>query len=212
MKSRDKAKINEVAATLPTDRATLLQEAAEAVAALNSAVLEGDDDAADAAADRYDAAVIVLNGGTFFGCMDRNNPDAGGILAENHCRAEPGTVPSWGQNGEFMITVSGIRAVVVVKEGFSRLCYSFEFHAVDADRPFISETGFKSHYEDARGGMTVDQVARAVFTAYLETDRTSLEKYYRDRVEQWTWLDTSEAPALAALSYVESDGQMSLGL
>lgn len=93
------------------DRAGLLAVTAEATAEFHAAVLACDDAAAQIAADRYDAAVWKLNGGTSFGIMDRSNPEAGGILAEAHCRAEAGTVPMWNQTGEFLITVQGGRTV-----------------------------------------------------------------------------------------------------
>lgn len=86
------AKVASVAAALPTDRAALLDLAALAVEDLHACVLAYDEDGANAAADRYAAIVWKLNGGEFFGCMDRSNPEAGGILADAHCRAAPGTV------------------------------------------------------------------------------------------------------------------------
>lgn len=106
-----------LAAAIPGDRLGLLDVAAEALKAMHMAILARDTAAAEKAADRHDAAVWKLNGGTFAGSLDRSNPKAGGTLAEQHCRAEPGTVPMWGQSGEFPIAVNGIRAVVEVDGG-----------------------------------------------------------------------------------------------
>ncbi len=76
----------------------------------HAAVLAGDDAAASTAAERYEATVWKLNGGGFFGCMGAE--DAAGKIIERHCRAVPGAVPMWGQRGEFVIQVEGIRALV----------------------------------------------------------------------------------------------------
>ena len=72
-----------LAATLPDDRPALLAVAAGAVAALHGAILAGDESAARAEADRYDAVVWKLNGGRFSGCRSLD-PEAGGNLSEAH--------------------------------------------------------------------------------------------------------------------------------
>jgi len=203
-----------LAATLPEDRGALLDVTAEAVAAQRVAVLAYDDDAAEAAAARYEAAVLKLNGGDFFGCMDRCNPDAGGILADQHCRAEPCTVPMWGQSGEFLITVAGIRCMVEIGDGFGRFRVSMHFHVVDHDAPFISETGFRSHFDTVQGGRTVDEVATAVFAGYLAKERRPLAPEYRQRRANEApraWLATLAAPDAAALAYEDTAGQMAFG-
>lgn len=212
-KERDR-KAATLAAAMPEDRAGLLAVTAEATAALHAAVLACDDAAAEAAGDRYDAAVWKLNGGDNFGCRDRSNPEAGGILADEHNRAAPGTVPMWNQCGEFLITVNGIRAVVVVGDGFGRLRVSMSFHVVDRDKPFISETGYRSHFDTARGGMTVDEVATAVFTALLAEKRIPLDPKYRQRPDYEDprdWLDELPAPAAAELVFEDRAGQMAFG-
>jgi hypothetical protein len=204
------ARAAEIAATLPKDRAGLLACALEAVGALHAAVLTVDDKAAAAAADRYEAVIWKLNGRTFFGAHSVVNPDAAGHLVEQHCRAQPGAVPLWGQRGEFLITVSGVRAVAELRDGFGRFRVGFAFHAVDADKPFISETGYKSHFEAYGGGRTVEQVAIGVFSTYLAGGRCMLEAKYRERLAVelcWPWL--APAPAMAAeLAYEERGGQL----
>jgi hypothetical protein len=202
-----------LAATLPTDRAGLLAAALDAVNAMHAAVLASDEKAADAAADRYDAAVWKLNGGTFVGSRHVENPDAAGYLVERHCRAAPGAVPMWGQRGEFLITVSGVRAVVEVGDGFGRFRIGFAFHVVDADKPFISETGYKSHFETTKGGRTVEQVAIAVFSAHLAEGRRMLAPEYRERFAAEPcrpWL--APVPATPAdLAFEEPGGQLAFG-
>ncbi|MBW5287779.1 hypothetical protein [Burkholderia gladioli] len=202
-----------LAATLPADRAGLLAAALGAIRTMHAAVLEADDKAADAAADRYDAVVWKLNGGTLRGSRDVANPDAAGHLVEQHCSAAPGTVPMWGQRGEFLITVSGVRAVVELGDGFGRFRIGFAFHVVDADKPFISETGYKSHFETFKGGRTVEQVAIAVFSACLAEGRRMVDPEARERYgskRRWTWL--APAPATPAeLEFEEPGGQLAFG-
>lgn len=70
---------------------------------------------------------------------------------------------------------AGVRCLVEVGDGFgSLLDLHFAFHVVDLDGPFISETDYRSHFETAQGGMTVDQVAAAVFAGYLKAHRRYL--------------------------------------
>ncbi|EIF32274.1 hypothetical protein BCh11DRAFT_07863 [Burkholderia sp. Ch1-1] len=206
-------KAAELAATLPDDRAGLLAVALAAVSAMHAAVLDADDKAAGTAADRYEAVVWKLNGGTFAGSRDVANPDAAGHLVEQHCSAAPGTVPMWGQRGEFLITVSGVRAVVELGEGFGRFRIGFAFHVVDADKPFISETGYKSHFETYKGGRTVEQAAIAVFSACLAEGRCMLDAEYRERFAVKPcrpWL--APAPATPAeLAHEEPGGQLAFG-
>ncbi|MDD2859561.1 MAG: hypothetical protein PHT60_15515 [Acidiphilium sp.] len=203
-----------LAATMPEDRAGLLDVAAQAVADMHAAIMAADETAAEAAGGRYEAAVWKLNGGQFFGCMDSSNPEAGGILAEDHCRAAPGTVPMWGQRGEFLITVSGIRAVVDVRDGYGLFRVSLGFHVVDVDAPFISETGFRSHFDTAQAGHTVEDVARAAFAAYLAKERRPLAPEYRQRRADdpaRAWIEDRPEPSLAERAYAEADGQLAFG-
>ena len=181
LRERDEAAAD-LAAELPEERAGLLAVAAEAVAACHAAVLASDGAAAEAAANRYDASIWKLNGGTYHGCKDGANPEAAGTLIELHCSAAPSVVPMWGQSGEFLMESGGVRCLVEVGDGFgSLLDRHFAFHVVDLDRPFISETGYRSHFETAQGGMTVDQVAAAVFAGYLKAHRRYLTAEAQNR-------------------------------
>jgi hypothetical protein len=172
-----------LAVSMSSDPATLLDVAADAVGALHAAVLSGDADAAAEADDRYEAVIWKLNGGRFFGCMA--DEGSAGRVVERHCRAAPGTVPLWGQSGAFVVAVNGMRAIVEVSDRIgSRIGtnhVSFEFHAVDLDRPFISETGYRSHYDSLRAGRSVDQVAAAILAEFQKGKPKMIEPDYRDR-------------------------------
>lgn len=211
---KDAEEIASVAAALPSGRAALLDLAAQTVEALHACVLACDEQGANTAIDRYAAIVWKLHGNKFIGCMDSGDPQAGGILADKHCCAEPGKVPMWGQSGEFLITVQGIRARVVISDGFGRMSVNMAFHVIDHDAPFISETGYRSHFDKMRGGCTVDEVAKGVFAAFLQKERTPLGPQYRQRraeEQRPTWL--AVLPELDAAERVFQDcaGQMAFG-
>lgn len=191
-------RIAALAASLPDDRSTLLDVAAEAVKGLHEAVLNGANLVIEVANDRYNAAVWKLNGGTFFACQ--SDDDAAGRVIERHCRAVPGDVPMWGQTGEFLIEVSGVRAVVDVSPQSSLINCHFAFQAVDLDSPFVSGTGYRSHYDTARRHTTVDQVARNIMVTLLAEKKklVMIEDHYRDRLAETplpAWLTGLIPPA-----------------
>ena len=163
--SRDQ-KAEARAASLPAEPSELLAVAKAATDAFDAAVMASDDASAANAVELVEAVIWKLNGGTFFGSA-ADEGSAGNVIA-SHCAAAPGTVPAWGQQGEFLIEVGGIRALVQCSDGFSWMRFHLEFHAVDAHRPFISETGYRSHFGNVVGGVTVDEAARRVMAALLK--------------------------------------------
>ena len=61
------------------------------------------------------------------------------------CAASPGTVPLWGQIGEFALIVDGVETLVKYHPQYHRWnAMHFAFYALDQFKPYISETGFKS--------------------------------------------------------------------
>lgn len=173
----------ELLAALPADRDGLLAAAVAAVVEIDAAVMRGDGAAAEVAGDRYEAIIWKLNGGTNFGCMA--DDEAAGRVIERHCAAVPGDVPLWGQRGQFLAVAGDVRALVEYEAGYvGPLNAHFQFHAVDLDRPFISATGYRSHFDTARGCMTVDEVARGILAAMLAEKKRPvlIEASYRDRL------------------------------
>ena len=173
----------ELLAELPADRDGLLAAAVAAVVEIDAAVMRGDGAAAELAGDRYEAIIWKLNGGTNFGCMA--DDEAAGRVIERHCAAVPGEVPLWGQRGQFLAVTGDMRALVEYEAGYGGpLNAHFQFHAVDLDGPFISATGYRSHFDTARGCMTVDEVARGILTAMLAEKKRPvlIEANYRDRL------------------------------
>lgn len=186
-------------AELPTDRDELLAAAVAAVVEIDAAIMRGDGAAAEAASDRYEAVIWKMNGGTHVGSMADH--DAPGQVIERHCAAVPGDVPLWGQRGQFLVADDDMRALVEYEAGYgSPLNAHFQFRAVDLDRPFISETGYRSHFDTARGCMTVDEVARGILAALRAEKKrpVMVGASYRDRLADAhlpAWLAGLEPPA-----------------
>lgn len=170
----------ELAASMPNTSADLLDVAASAVNALHLAIMAGDQEKAELAAYRYEGTIWKFNGGTFYGCVA--DEDASGNLVENYCRATPGSVPRWGQSGEFLIMVDGIRALVDFSNNMGALRAHFAFQIVDLDKPFISETGYRSHFDEMHAGQTVDVAATVIFAAYISEKRHHADPGCWDRL------------------------------
>jgi hypothetical protein len=202
-----------LAATLPDDRATLLELARATVQKYNAAILACDDTAETEANATYQAIVWKLNDCTFFGCDDSSRADAGGIVTAQHCAAEPGTTPLWGQRGEFLIMADGVAAVVTLTDSYSDTLWPhFAFHAVDPARDFISETGYQSHFCHPQGGKSVSQVATEIFAGLLKKNRRPMAKDYRKQsdLNSWPWLDIP-ADDNAPRTHESAKGQLAFG-
>ncbi|MBV6831308.1 klcB [Xanthomonas euvesicatoria] len=189
----------ELLAEVPTDRDELLAAAVAAVVEIDVAIMRGDGAAAEAASDRYEAVIWKMNGGTHVGSMADH--DAPGQVIERHCAAVPGDVPLWGQRGQFLVADGDMRALVEYESGYGGpLGAHFQFHVIDLDRPFISETGYRSHFDTARGCMTVDEVARGILAAQRAEKKrpVMVEASYRDRLADAplpAWMAGLEPPA-----------------
>jgi hypothetical protein len=205
---QENAKFSLLASKLPVDRPALLAASVEAVQAYHDAVMAGDDLkhelAYERAVERYDAVIWKMNGNTFFGSRARDN--SVGAVIEQHCAAVRGTAPKWGQRAEFIVNVEGVRAIVVIRDAM-RDHAPMEFHAIDFDRPFISPTGYQSHFFNPRPGKTVCEVAQAAMSHYLKQRRTLIEAEYRERLslDRFDWIDGSSR---AADTYEEEAGQI----
>jgi len=204
----DDAKFVHLAAQLPDDVAGLIAAAKEAVDAYDGAVMAADtlaiEQASQRANDRYAAVIWKLNGNTFFG--SRASDDAPAGIIERHCAAAPGVAPKWGQRGEFLLTVAGMRAVVVVGESM-RNHASMAFHAIDVDRPFLSPTGYQSHFINPQPGKTIAEVAEAAMSHCIKKCRVPIEPEYRARLtpDRFAWIDND---LTASEVYEEAAGQM----
>ena len=102
-------------------------------------------------------------------------PDSPGNVLARDTAAPENTVPLWGQEGSFIITIEDMR-VRIEMDGMFGIGAGFGFwpgfsaHAVDTDKPFISETGYRSFlgiHADAESGLTPDAFAAKVIRAHI---------------------------------------------
>ncbi len=198
-----------VLAALPpaTDVAALEQLAADSLALFNDAVRGSAPDQAELARLRYDAAVYRLHGDSFRGC---GVEDGSRVRLERQLSAVPGTLPGWGQGGEWLVEVNGMRIRAKVDHGPSGTI-PLELRAVDLDLPFLSSTGFRSHFlhYDQWVGRDLGAAVRA------ELERCLQEKDWQpvaiaDKDKPWV----REMPAwlAPALEGVTRNGQQALPL
>lgn len=121
-------------------------------------------------------------------------------------------MPLWGQAGRFLITVDGVRALVSSR-GFAG--YGLEFRVVDMDRPFISETGYRSDMWGVREAppMKMEDYARARLAALMEEKKglRMVEEGYRERRNPLpAWVPALDEVPVAIRQ--EAGGQLALAL
>ena len=133
---------------------------------------------------------VRLNGNRPGILADDTSP--GNVLARETA-AKFGSVPLWGQKGSFVVTVSGMRVRIEMEGVFglfatSSFWPSFSAHAVDADRPFISETGYRSFLggrADPVPGLTPDTFAAETIAAHIRQEMkeklVAIAPLYRNR-------------------------------
>ncbi|MGR3779788.1 MAG: hypothetical protein ACU0DT_00815 [Albimonas sp.] len=118
---------------------------------------------------------VKLNGGES-GILA--SEDAPGYRLSEATKAEPGRVPLWGQQGDFVIPIRGMETRIemcgLYGIGVSTFFFwpGFEARAVRRDRPFFSETGYRSFlgiHADAVPGLTPDVFAAKVIERHIET-------------------------------------------
>lgn len=101
--------------------------------------------------------------------------DAPGCVLERVTRARKGTVPLWGQGGSFEIRIGSMRVRVAIDGMFGiGSCYcrwpGFAVYAVERDKPFVSETGFRSFlgvYADLPSGQTPESFVNTVVRSHI---------------------------------------------
>lgn len=114
-----------------------------------------------------------------------------GCVLERETAAPAGAMPLWGQRGDFIIAAAGMSARIAIDGMFGICtlyfpCPGFALHAVEFDRPFLSETGYRSF----RGipahippGFAPDAFVRVIIEAYVNRDLkgklVAIEKRYR---------------------------------
>ena len=137
---------------------------------------------------RKDAAMLArrLNGG---GSGYLAGPDAPGCMLERLTAAQPGIVPLWGQAGDFIVTVDGMRVRIELDGVFgigSSVGFwpGFSAHVVNRDAPFLSETGYRSFLglrATPMPGMMPDAFVTQVIARHIADERKSSKRRQSQR-------------------------------
>jgi hypothetical protein len=106
------------------------------------------------------------------------NDDSPGHVLDRETRAPDGRVPRWGQSGRFDISVGSMRVHIEMAGIFGVASFygawcGFAAHAIDLDKPFLSETGYRSFLGiggDLRPGFTPDTYAKEIIASYMESN------------------------------------------
>ena len=158
-----------VAAGLPADREAVASLALATADRYDAAILNCDAAAFEDAADTFEAIIYHLNGGSLFGSMAEGG---GAYQLRDILSPADGTAAGWGRPSRFAVELDDVRAVIRYTPGFLSFAPHFELYAVDVDRPFISETGYQSHFYTADfPAMPVDGFARSLLRG-LDARRT----------------------------------------
>lgn len=178
-------------AHLPGDMEKGLSFYRELLRAHNSAMLACDGD--EIVRLRAEARLLAakLNGGTF-GILA--GPESPGNVLMDRTAAPEAHVPLWGQRGEFIIKIADIPVRVEMEGmlGIASHCHwlGFAIHAVDRDRPFLSETGYRSFlgmHAEPVAGLSVDGFVTMVLSTYLKrelkSDLLEIGAQYRERAK-----------------------------
>jgi hypothetical protein len=138
----------------------------------HAAMLAGDIETAMRIRKEAHSLALKLNGGDA-GILASD--DATGRVLERESTAPDGIAPLWGQSGAFIVEAGGMRVRVEIDGMFgigSTFCPfpGFAARAVDFDRPFLSETGYRSFlsiHAEPVPGMTTDEFVREVIAAHV---------------------------------------------
>lgn len=123
---------------------------------------------------REDAAQLALklNGRQPGYLADEMSP---GCVLRRETESPPGDVPLWGQKGSFTLEFEAFRAKIEMPGIFGglfreRFWLGFDAHAIDRDRPFLSESGFRSFLSvgaEVWPNITVDLFCRGIIDAHV---------------------------------------------
>ncbi len=156
----------------------------------HEAMIAGDVEKTMAIREEARDLAVRLNGGTLLGIC--GGPDAPAFVLERNTAARKGTVPLWGQEGDFTIDVDGMKVCVeqdgIFGVGASSMFWpGFSAHAVDYDKSFLSETGYRSFHgcqAEVMQGITPDKYAGEIVRAYIHREaKGTLRKIGQSYVE-----------------------------
>jgi hypothetical protein len=139
----------------------------------HAAMLAGDPDPVMKLRDEAERLALSLNNGEP-GILA--GPEAPGCMLAALTLAEDGAVPLWGQGGTFIVEVRSMRVRIELDGLYGigasySLWMNFCAHAVDKDKPFLSETGFRSFlgiHADLVPDLTPDAFVIDVIEGYVD--------------------------------------------
>ena len=156
----------------------------------NRAMLGGDEKRVMAIRKEANRLAVKLNGGEPGILGGREAP---GYVLMDSTAAPAGNVPMWGQEGEFDIKV-GEMPVHIKMDGMLGICQSmsmwpgFSANVVEPEKPFFSETGFRSFigvHAEPHTGITPDEFAREAIAAHIRGEckgkLKSVKREYQER-------------------------------
>ena len=176
---------------LPATMADALPFLAELLEEHHAAMLAGQVDEVMFCRQEAHRLAVKLNGGKAGILADDDSP---GYVLARETAAAPGAVPQWGQKASFIVTAAGARVRIEMDGVFGLFAttgfwLSFSAYAVDFDRPFISETGYRSFlgiHAEPVAGLTPDAFAGKVIAGHVAREMkgklVAIEQRYRDRV------------------------------
>ena len=177
-------------AHLPSEIAAGIEAYRKMIEDHDRAMRAGDEKSAMAVRKEANRLAVKLNGGEM-GVL--GGPAAPGYVLMRETAAHKGTIPLWGQEGDFNIDVNGT-PVRIDMDGMLGICASmslwpgFGAYAVDASKPFFSETGFRSFlgiHANLVPGLTPDAFAREVIASHIKGEckgkLRSIQQEYRSR-------------------------------
>ena len=191
---------------LPAERGELEQLARDMLALFNDAMTAASARDIETSALRYRAVVYRLHGDTFMGSGTEEG--AGGQLLKL-LAAPAGVVPGWGQAGEYLLEVEGMRLRVEVSPWGINGVHSLSFHAIDASAKFISETGYLSQFlhPNKHVGRSLGLAVRELVEHLLQSEfkPKAIRDDERAKVSVPAWL-------VPALQGVTRNGQLNMPL
>ena len=161
---------------LPSDIESAIIRYREMLEQFNAALLAVDLKAAEQIYEEAHQLAIKLNGGTSLGIIADDN--APGCVLARETAAADGEIPLWGQDGCFTLRVCGVEVRIEMRGifGIGMLLPGFSVNVVDYDRPFISETGYRSFLgmrAPPEPGMTTASWVSAILEAYIQSELKS---------------------------------------
>jgi hypothetical protein len=152
------------AEALPEDIEQLIELYRATLAERHAAALAVDKEAASKLGRMLDLLQMKANGGKSFGMA---TDESAAERLRKAAAAPIGTVPMWGQRGVFQIDVDGTPYLCSHDE----TC-SFAVHAVDPDKPFISNTGYMSlaPMAEMAFGVTVEDQFRGYISEHVRKE------------------------------------------